>query len=110
MPQLRQNIITGEWVVIAPERSKRPSDFIDLEPVAKKPASNCVFCLTSDNYQHNRLKDYENDDIYVIPNKYPAFVADQTDASSRTSQLDEAFYPHQVALGGHEVLVLKEHA
>ena len=27
MPELRQNLLTREWVIIATERAKRPEDF-----------------------------------------------------------------------------------
>jgi galactose-1-phosphate uridylyltransferase len=28
MPELRFNLITKDWVIVAPERAKRPEDFI----------------------------------------------------------------------------------
>jgi UDPglucose--hexose-1-phosphate uridylyltransferase len=42
MPELRQEPITNNWVIIATERSKRPSDF----PVQqeKRKGGKCPFC------------------------------------------------------------------
>ncbi|MCX6375139.1 MAG: galactose-1-phosphate uridylyltransferase, partial [Armatimonadetes bacterium] len=48
MPQLRKNPITREWVIIATERSRRPSDFVQVEDTSnssKPPVSDtCPFC------------------------------------------------------------------
>jgi UDPglucose--hexose-1-phosphate uridylyltransferase len=48
MPELRFNLVTKYWVIMAPERAKRPEDFIkkDLDrgelPGFKE---TCPFCL-----------------------------------------------------------------
>ena len=42
MPELRQNIVTRDWVIIATERGKRPSDF-GPEPERKRTGF-CPFC------------------------------------------------------------------
>ncbi len=125
MPQLRQNIITGEWVVIAPERSKRPSDFISSEGIKPTTNLNCPFCADNPNYKKNRLKDFdverkmrklrdnvvidENESIYVIPNKYPAFIEDESHASPRAHRLENGFYNVRPSTGGHDVLIIKKH-
>lgn len=46
MSEIRQNLLTGEWVIIAPERAKRGGNLVKpLEPV-EVPAfvANCPFC------------------------------------------------------------------
>lgn len=47
MSEFRQNIATKEWVIIAPERGKRPSD-LARDIVKREPApsfsENCPFC------------------------------------------------------------------
>lgn len=108
MPQLRQNIITGEWVVIAPERAKRPSEFVAATQ-AKTPKDNCVFCPESENYAKNRLEHYETDHIYVIPNKFPAFVEDPSRCSERSFKVEDDFYRAKASLGGHDVVIIKDH-
>jgi UDPglucose--hexose-1-phosphate uridylyltransferase len=48
MPELRFNLVTKDWVIMGPERAKRPEDFIkkDLDrgelPGFKE---TCPFCL-----------------------------------------------------------------
>lgn len=109
MPQLRQNIITGDWVVIAPERSKRPSEFVTAAQANAAPKDNCPFCVESENYTKNRLKHYETDLVYVIPNKYPAFVEDPTRCSERSYKVEDDFFLAKPSLGGHDVLIVKDH-
>ena len=109
MPQLRQNIITGDWVVIAPERAKRPSDFISAAQTKPSSKDSCPFCPESDNYTHNRLKHYETDLVYVIPNKYPAFVEDPDRCSERSYRVENDFFLTKPSLGGHDVIIIKDH-
>ena len=45
MPELRRDPITGEWVIIASERAKRPSDFAARPQGADTDdAARCPFC------------------------------------------------------------------
>lgn len=108
MPQLRQNIITGDWVVIAPERSKRPQDFVRAE--AEKPAlkKDCVFCPDGRVYHEQSIKNFETERVYVIPNNYPAFLEDPHQASPRQAPA-EGFYTARSATGGHDVIIMKDH-
>lgn len=108
MPQLRQNIITGEWVVIAPERSKRPSDFISADTVKAESTVADPFALTAHAYTKERLKDFETKHIYVFPNKYPVFLEDPKKCSHRTYRLESGFYGARPSTGGHDVIVIKE--
>jgi UDPglucose--hexose-1-phosphate uridylyltransferase len=41
--ELRKDPVTGRWVIISTERSKRLSDF-QLESVAITPDDGCPFC------------------------------------------------------------------
>lgn len=108
MPQLRQNIITGEWVVIAPERAKRPSDFISSSVARQQKKEDCPFCVGGEAYKH-RYPEFETKDIYVIPNKYPAFVEDESRVSSRSYKIEDNHYRVRPAVGGHDVVVIKDH-
>lgn len=105
MPKLRQNIVTGKWVVIAPERAKRPEDFVMAAAPKRHVDDKCPFCLTNPESSYKlSIKDAETDHVYVIPNKYPAFVKDE-EIIAESSDL----YFSTKAVGGHEVIVLKDH-
>ncbi len=101
MPRVRQNIVTGEWVVVAPERAKRPEEY------AKHPFSSqlvhepdCRFCAKGEVWQ-GRIEDAGSKHIYVIPNKYPAFTP-KVDLEETGHQ----FYTDDASVGVHEVIVL----
>lgn len=110
VPQLRQNIINGDWVVIAPERAKRPQDFIIPKSIKVAQKIDCPFCVDSEGYKRNKkvhLASHEN--IYVIENKYPAFIDDEKDMSVRSFYPEKGFYRAKPSTGRHEVIILKDH-
>ena len=63
MTELRQNLITRDWVIIATERAKRPEDFTKPEKsqiVIPSYKPNCPFCLGNEHLtgpESFRLKD-----------------------------------------------------
>jgi len=109
MPQLRQNIVTGEWVVIAPERAKRPNDFVIVDTVKSPVNASCPFDSDGPEYKEHNLKDFETGEIFVIPNKFPAFVEDTKAVSARTYKVESSFYSAKPSLGGHDVVIVKDH-
>ena len=108
MPQLRQNIITSEWVVIAPERAARPSDFVTEDTIKTQSKEKCPFCLGKEAYE-SRLKDLETKYIYVIPNKFPAFSPSGSEFETQTYHVESNFFHARNSIGGHEVINIKEH-
>lgn len=109
MPELRQNIITGDWVVVAPERAKRPKDFIIPKSVIIVN-DNCPFCVDSDGYKQNKsLIKLETKDIYVVENRFPAFVENESQKSVRSFYPEEGFYRARASVGDHEVVIIKDH-
>lgn len=105
MAKLRQNIITGEWVVIAPERAKRPEDFVMASAPKRQVDGQCPFCLSNPNssYQFS-IPSAETNRVYVIPNKFAAFSRDEEVISE-----SDDFYFSTKAVGSHEVIILKDH-
>lgn len=103
MPRIRQNIVTREWTVIAPERAKRPQEFDRRAFSSHLPHQEaCVFCVGEEAW-HNRVRDVEHRHFFIVPNKYPAFMGEDT--------LEEAghnFYIDNASLGAHEVFVMKD--
>lgn len=110
VPQLRQNIITGDWVVIAPERAKRPQDFVIPKSIKIANKANCPFCTDSDGYKNNKkihLAHYDH--VYAIQNKYPAFIDNDEVESVRSFYPEKGFYRAKPSNGRHEVIILKDH-
>lgn len=77
MSEFRQNMATGEWVIIAPERAKRPVDYHPKSP-RQRPAphsASCPFCLGNEHMCQAAV--YEIDGAHqwslrVVPNIYAA--------------------------------------
>lgn len=110
MPELRQNIITGDWVVVAPERAKRPKDFVIPNSMTVAKKENCPFCVDSGGYQENkRFIQQETENIYVVKNRFPAFVEDERKKSLRSFYPETGFYRAKPSIGDHEVVVVKDH-
>ena len=110
MPQLRQNIITGEWVVFAPERAKRPTDYVSITKPKKQKKEDCPFCIDSKNSEYPYQKpEFEKTNTYVIDNKYPVYVEEPDQATAKLYRLEDNFYKMKLALGGHDVVIVKNH-
>lgn len=105
MPKLRQNIVTGDWVVISPERAKRPEDFVpERKQVKAQSKGSCPFCPPNGEAYLSRIASTETDNLYVLPNKYPAFVSDD-----EIIQEGGDFYTSYKSIGAHEVISFKDH-
>ena len=81
MPEIRQNLITRQWVIIAPERGQRPNEFKLEKKSRELPAHDpeCPFCPGNENqtppeiYRHPQDGDWQ---VRVIPNKYSALESE----------------------------------
>lgn len=104
MPKLRQNVITGDWVVISPERSKRPEDYVTAAAPKHDIPKDCPFCVDHNDAYKFSIKEAETENIYVIQNKYPAFIKEDSILAE-----GDGFYQDCKSIGGHEVIVVKKH-
>ena len=107
--ELRQDIVTGDWVVIATGRAKRPEDFVQEHKEEEiMSAGNCFFCDPQASGQEKDVLIYRKSDgdwsLRVFPNKYPAFSRGRVPKS-----LDEGPYFAMTGTGYHEVIVMRDH-
>ncbi|MFN3361973.1 MAG: DUF4931 domain-containing protein [Pseudanabaenaceae cyanobacterium] len=77
MSEIRQNVITKDWVIFAPERAKRPHEFVDTQPLPPLPVyrANCPFCRGNeylDNTTETLRLGGDNWQVRVVHNKFPA--------------------------------------
>ncbi|MBI2252325.1 MAG: galactose-1-phosphate uridylyltransferase [Armatimonadetes bacterium] len=112
MPELRKNIITREWVVIATERSKRPDDFsVKKEIIKTKEEQNlekskCPFCPGNEHMTPPEILAYKSKNnfkgwqIRVIPNKFPALSP-----AGELSHNSVGIYDILNGIGVHEVII-----
>ena len=118
--ELRFDLVSKDWVVIATGRARRPETF-------KKPASapkgatagrekKCPFCridikekptlIFSKGKKASSINNIPKDwSVLVLPNKYPAFIP-----YPRLEERKEGpFYKKMNAVGFHEVVVTRDH-
>ena len=106
-PVLRQNVVTQDWVVIAPGRARRPDDFIRPKSVPAKKQGKCPFCIGTAGYKSQKKLRTDSETIYVIENKFSAFYDHM--ASIRSYYPEEGFYRERPSVGDHEVVIIKDH-
>src|ERR671922_1036511 len=106
MPELRQNLATKEWVIIATERAKRPEEFVqaDKDRVENRPAfaANCPFCPGNEELELERLRLPEEGDwvVRVVQNRYPPL----RESGGRERHI-RGINPSISGVGYHEVVV-----
>ncbi|MBR5468061.1 MAG: galactose-1-phosphate uridylyltransferase [Firmicutes bacterium] len=102
MSQMRKNIITGEWVIVAGNRYKKPYAYKHSRTAKENCTTVCPFCVGNEEMTtEERYRVEENGawQVRVFKNKYPA-VDDEVFETS-----DDMFYTFEEGKGFHEVLV-----
>ena len=75
MSELRLDLATGEWVIIATERARRPHDFRRVDAAGETPLETCPFCPGREAMTPGELYREPRDgpwSVRVVPNKFPA--------------------------------------
>lgn len=110
--ELRQDIVTGDWVVISTMRAKRPQEYSEHnQKVAMEDSGKpCIFCDPAASGQEKDVLIYQKADgdwsLRVIPNKFPAFTR-PTGKSVKHSE--EGPYFMMEAVGYHELIITRDH-
>jgi UDPglucose--hexose-1-phosphate uridylyltransferase len=110
MSQLRKDLISGRWVIIASERSKRPDDFRSGGPSRPEaPGTFCPFCSGSETKtppevyalrQPGTRPDQPGWRVRVVPNKFPAL-----DRGEKCQRQVEGVFESMTGIGVHEVII-----
>jgi UDPglucose--hexose-1-phosphate uridylyltransferase len=112
LPELRKDIITGRWVIIATERSKRPQDYHGED----RPASRELFCPFCEGHENKTPPevlavrrngggaDSPGWSLRVVPNKFPALHhGGELDARA------DGLFESMTGVGHHEVIIESPH-
>lgn len=108
--ELRQDLVTGDWVVIATGRAKRPEEYAarGREIIEEDPSKPCIFCDPEELGQEEDILIYKKADgdwsLRVFPNKYPAFTR-----SRAPKHIEEGPYFAMDGTGYHELIVTRDH-
>lgn len=107
--ELRQDLVSGDWIVMSPGRSLRPHDFIKK---AKKrepsPIKTCPFENPQASGHGEPILIYKRDggwELQIVPNKYPAVSHDGIVAMLAKHG------PYSVVpgVGHHDLLITRDH-
>ncbi len=106
--QLRQDLVSGDWIVIAPSRAKRPHQLSKKkEKRSISPKSKCPFeNLEKSDHKPPILK-YGNRDwrVQVVENKFPAFVH----KNACSILFKNGPYLITSAIGHQDLVITREH-
>lgn len=107
--EMRQNLMTGQWVIYAPDRGERPSDFEESPPQNQRGLpqhdADCPFCpghedrLTEIVLQLGRAEGHSWQ-TRVVPNKFPMLQPDKDQVRRR-----DGLYVNMPGYGHHEVII-----
>ena len=105
MPELRFNVITREWVIIATERAKRPDQFVRKEAKKQLPEhdAKCPFCPGNEAMTPPAtfvMPDNSNWRVRVTPNKFAAL-----NYEGERKRLVQGIRRTVSGVGIHEVMV-----
>lgn len=116
--ELRFDLISKDWVVIATGRGKRPEAFKKAKRAkSKKLKKDCPFCNIETqqpavlSYLDGKKVQFKKGDFpekwssIVIPNKYPAFLP----YSKLEKRKEGRFYQKMNAVGFCELVITKDH-
>jgi UDPglucose--hexose-1-phosphate uridylyltransferase len=109
MSELRQDPTTREWVIIAPERAKRPQNMPkrELTEILPEWEESCPFCPTNENRTppeilrfplHSKDSDWS---VRVVPNLFSALTPD----GSLLKVEKGYFFRKRAGVGAHEVII-----
>lgn len=107
MPELRRDPITGRWVIVSTEISRRPSDFAQDHVVAHGDP-HCPFCVGHEQrtppevlaYREGGAPNQGGWRLRVVPNKFPALRVE-----GDFKRQGEGIYDKMSGIGAHEVII-----
>lgn len=108
MSILRFDVTTNDWVIFAPERSRRPQEKQPKESPAVDTLSLCPFCPGNERLASPEIFAVRSGTppnasgwkVRVIPNKYPALRIEEDN-----HRLEEGFFRYMGGCGAHEVII-----
>lgn len=106
--ELRQDLVSGDWVAISLLRGKRPHAFVGKPASMRQAKSQCPFEGVVEREQPLARYDYRSVkkgwSVVAIPNKFPAFVHGVCGTF-----VQEGPYRMTEGVGFHEVFIFRDH-
>jgi len=114
--ELRQDLVSGDWILIAPGRARKPEEFFPKKKRVKAPKSKCPFENPESAGGGKPIAVYAKTDIpqaaqskewrvQIVPNKYPAVIHD----GIKVKPIKKGPYTVIGGVGHHELLITRDH-
>ncbi len=105
--ELRMDLVSNDWVIIATGRGRRPESFAENQrEKSAQSKKDCPFCNPENIKEKLARRDKKDGEWFVIsiPNKYPALSPQKELAESKLG-------PHRImdGVGYHEVIITADH-
>jgi UDPglucose--hexose-1-phosphate uridylyltransferase len=106
MSEIRFNPVTRDWVIIAPERSRRPQEFISRRErhVVPSRVPTCPFCPGNESLTPGETSRRDADGRWIVravPNKFSALSSIGDVLKQRTTMFRQSVS----GVGRHEVII-----
>ena len=109
--ELRQDLVSGDWIVIAPGRSRRPHRPIKKNKRKISPLAGCPFEDPAKSGQEKPYLIYPNKHgwaVQVLPNKYPV-LSHPVRKHFKTRLFKHGVYSIFSAIGHHDLVISSDH-
>lgn len=108
-PELRQDLVSGDWILNAPGRRRRPHELV--QKIYKRERASKKSCPFEDpqNTGHGDplliYHDHTDWEVQVLPNKYPAVLH----SNVCPTPTKRGSYQVMRAAGHHELVITRDH-
>lgn len=108
--EFRQDLVSGDWIVIAPGRAKKPNQLSAKNKTkrVKIPSRDCPFEDLEKSGHHPPILKFQNShdwEAVVIENKFPAFTHINVCAQAEK----KGPYPVMDGIGHHNLVITRAH-
>ncbi|OGY96521.1 MAG: hypothetical protein A2122_01260 [Candidatus Liptonbacteria bacterium GWB1_49_6] len=108
MSELRRDLVSGDWIIAAPDRAGRPHGFYAEKKKRNFPKKDCPFDDLEKSGEWPPILSYpkgKNWKVALIPNKYPALTHHQ----ACTSTVAQGPYQVSSGIGHHDLVITRDH-
>ncbi|MBI4119235.1 MAG: DUF4921 family protein [Parcubacteria group bacterium] len=109
--ELRQDIVSGDWIVMSPGRAKRPQELIKAMKGVKRVRTPVRGCPLENPQKYGNdapillYKDGRDWELQIIPNRYPAVSHEKIIAVAAK----HGPYPVLPGVGHHDLVITRDH-
>jgi UDPglucose--hexose-1-phosphate uridylyltransferase len=110
-PQFRTDVLTGQQIIVAPQRSRRPSARLSdppLNPLLDPFAEGREHETPDERFSVRTGDSVPNGPgwlVRVVPNRYPAVLSASEQRTASCVVSDQSLFPGRPACGEHDVVI-----